>query len=77
MQIEALTDAERQMLGLIIETPSMAWVTAENSPAHAKLLAWEEAGYFDEVEAPAPILVAYRITPAGRRALAAEGHDAM
>lgn len=64
-----LTEADRQMLSLIIETPSMAWVTAENSPSHAKLLAWEEAGYFDEVEAPAPILVAYRITEAGRIAL--------
>ena len=67
-----LTEAEREMLAIVTKNPACAWVT---SRSNALLSEWAAKGYFLEVEAPAPFLVAYRITPAGRRALQAQGGE--
>lgn len=70
-----LTEAGQEMLALVIENPAVAWTTSPDGPTADILRDWEKKGYFEEVEAPAPILVAYRITNLGRQALTGNGRD--
>lgn len=63
-----LSEAQAGMLAVVIETGA-AWTTAPDSPNHVLLEDWASSGFFEQINAPAPFLVAYRITPAGRSAL--------